>query len=155
MFALRFGTRRVASLLVLLVGLSAACDSVAEPEPEQEWTAVTARVQVEHARPGNNVPVRLVNRTAAAWSVSPCPSKLQWLDGGRWRSVALPDCSRDFVDMSGGEPLVTGVVLPVNAEEGVYFRIIYHAWPPFFGPSLAAVEPVEVVSNRFWVPAFR
>lgn len=150
MFASRGSALRAAALVVLLVGVSGACDSTAEPE----WTAVTARVQVEYVAPGYSVPVHLVNRTALDWVVSLCPAELQRLDVGRWRSVQLSDCELGDIAISGGEPLVTSVGLPASSRDGQY-RIVFHVWPPFAGAGVAPVEPIRIVSNRFLVPQLR
>jgi hypothetical protein len=126
------------------------CSSSTAPEP----TAVIARIVDENIFAGGSSEVHLVNTTAADWSASACPIKLERLGSAGWETVAVPECTEDAVSLTGGEPHVAQLRVPPGSEFGVH-RAVYNAWSYVPGESFAPFKPVQVRSNQFYVPAIR
>lgn len=127
------------------------CEATTEPE----FTAVRVRVLDENVIAGGSSTVHLVNNTAFDWSVSPCPVTFERLGEAGWEAVAVPECSEEgYVSLSGGEPHVAQLKVPLGSKFGVY-RAVYDAWVYIPGESFAPFKPERAVSNRFYVPAIR
>ncbi len=141
---------------IVAAAVAAGCASSTEPVAG----IIFARVEQASATPGSSVTLVASRSSAGTWFVNRCHWYLQRFEGSGWRrsSIQPSPCEGGWVEVVAGSPASIELMIPPDVRYGDHrIELVVSPFEYSAGPviTVAPLEETTVVSNAFWIPAFR